>query len=187
MGQLLRVGKVTILSDNFSTVTYLQKGTAKNLEALGWLKHVLDYWSKHDFYVSVRFFSGSYKFRGRLIKLPVRKQTSRCTFSFTLSSFVPLPYDQMLSAIQLRNLETAATKLRDSAMADSTKQTRTSNWNQFLNFCKQFELLQLPASPLVLTLLVTHLAQQGLEYFSILNYLHSLSALYTTRDLPPPV
>ena len=92
----------------------------------------------------------------------------------------------MLSAIQLRNLETAAGKFRDSVMADLTKRTRTSQWNQFLKFCNKFELLPLPASPRVMTLFVTHLAQRGLEYSSILNYLHSLSALQTSRDLPPP-
>ena len=92
----------------------------------------------------------------------------------------------MLSAIQLRKLEAAAAKLRDSAMAESTRRTRTSQWNQFLRFCKQFDLLPLPASPRVLTLFVTHLAHRGLEYSSILNYLHSLSALHTTHDMAPP-
>jgi hypothetical protein len=55
---LLRGAKVTIESDNSSTVSFIKRGTTKNPEALVWLKRIFQASLEHDFHLSARHVPG---------------------------------------------------------------------------------------------------------------------------------
>jgi hypothetical protein len=71
-------------------------------------------------------------------------------------------------------------------MAPTTKCTRNSQWNSYIEFCASYNLTAVPASHEVICLYVAYLSSRKLEFSTVTNYLASLVSLHTFKGHPSP-
>lgn len=85
-----------------------------------------------------------------------------------------------------RNLVKHLNTLQAQAMSKSKRSTRNSQSRQYAEFCKSHHLKRVSAKPSVIALFVAFLHRKGLEYNSIINYIHSLLAFHHNKNLQSP-
>lgn len=154
------------MSDNNSTVAFLNRGTTKNIAALQWLKLV--------FHASVQ-----HNFRFRAVHSPGVKNVvvdalSRLTWSavYELRFFEnfqglfpgPHPNTAVCFASRITMLKSEFDELRLSAFTKSTERSRKRR--QYFEFCRKHNRRALPATGHTVALFVAELAR-CLEYNTI--------------------
>ena len=109
---------------------------------------------------------------------------------FLLLSNIPsqaLPYPNFpFVAILLHSLDQRLKNLRTSALAESSRKTRSAQWRLYKQFCQEHELQALPASTSTVCRYIASLHSRGLQYNTILNYAASITTLHHATNVQGP-
>ena len=93
---------------------------------------------------------------------------------------------RLFAVISLARLKTRVDSLRTRSLSDNSARTRKSQWVNYEHFCTQHGLKAVPASIDTICLYIAYLDERGLEYSTVLNFVHSLSTLHHFRNKTAP-
>ncbi|MCK4785561.1 MAG: site-specific integrase [Desulfobacteraceae bacterium] len=93
----------------------------------------------------------------------------------------------MPNIISIKHLEKRADFFANASLSSTTRKAYKSDWKSFSKFCKNHDLLDLPATPEIVCLFLTDMADNGRSVSTIVRKCTSITAVHDHFDYLSPV
>ena len=87
---------------------------------------------------------------------------------------------------EVARLAAAAASYADASQAPATRRAYDSSWRAFATWCDEHQAVALPASPDVVALYLTSVAQDGRRVATLARIVAAIGDRHRRADLPPP-